>query len=657
MLKEKIVFSEDLPVVAIIANIEEYPIHFHDEMEIVYVLSGTIGLKNGYYNYVLSPGDIFILNDREIHSFQNTGEKNLVLMLQIDLKFFSKYFNNLNNCFFVTDMKDSDDESLDNLRTLLSRIVFEFLSKEKDFEHRTIEHTCNFISSLVNEFQYFSMDDGKFVNESKNKGNKVLAERLKRITEYMYENHSRKLTLNEIADREHLSVFYLSHVIKAATGLSYQDLLSFMRVEESEKLLLGTEKKIGAISVESGFSAVRYYIKYFEKWFGIHPLEYRKQFTGKVRSREIHAIYTLATTEEIIPILRKQIKEVYSAFEKETSPALDIIELDLKNLDIDKKTRGIKINLIPKCTMETLTKYSEEIMAALRDLRIKELNIYSYPENINISSIEKLLDSGIKVVLSLIDSQKQGTNINKITKEGINKIKRKLEHRTQIFLKTVDDKEWIEKINYMWDSSIMIPYLIEKAIAEKGEIRDFNSIVDDTDELIEIKGKLGLMTSGLTAKPAYYAYKMMSDLDGTIISVGKNHIISLDSKGKDKFESIRILVFNTDERVSGMVDGYYPVEEVMQAVYQFKKSTEIIFKLSGISGNFRVKRYKFGKENSILSFMEKLDFPSNLSVSEEQLFAWGSCPNVDFSVQNATDSINIQSYLTGFSAEMIMIDR
>ena len=501
------------------------------------------------------------------------------------------------------------------------------------------------------------MDDGKFVNESKNKGNKVLAERLKRITEYMYDNYGRKLTLNEIAEREHLSVFYLSHVIKAATGLSYQDLLSFMRVEESEKLILGTDKKIGTISLESGFSAVRYYIKYFEKWFGIHPLEYRKQFTGKVISREIHAVYSLSTPDEIIPILRKQIKEVYSAFETELSPNIDIVDLDLRNLEVDRKTKGIKINLVPKCTMEALTKYTDKIIEALKDLRIREINVYSHPENISISSIEKLVDSGIKVALSLIDVNKPGENNNKITKEGINKIKRKLEHRSQILLKTVDDNNLVEKTNYMWDSSVMIPYLIVKAIRENGQIKDFNSLVDDTDELIEIKGKPGLMTAGLALKPAYYAYKMLSDLDGNVISVGKNYIISSESKGKDKHESIRILVFNGDERVTGMVEGQYPIEEVMQAVYQFKKSNEIICKICGIAGNFRIKRYKFSKENSILSFMEKLGFPSNLTAEEEQLFAWGSCPSVDFSLQDSTDTLNIQSYLTGFSAEMIMIDR
>ena len=62
-----------------VANIEEYPIHFHDDMEVVYVLEGTVILRNGYYTYTLKQGDIFILNDREMHSFTNTGEKNMVI--------------------------------------------------------------------------------------------------------------------------------------------------------------------------------------------------------------------------------------------------------------------------------------------------------------------------------------------------------------------------------------------------------------------------------------------------------------------------------------------------------------------------------------------------------------------------------------------------
>ena len=49
MLKEKNIYKDELPVNVVVANIEEYPIHFHDDMEVVYVLEGSVVLRNGYY--------------------------------------------------------------------------------------------------------------------------------------------------------------------------------------------------------------------------------------------------------------------------------------------------------------------------------------------------------------------------------------------------------------------------------------------------------------------------------------------------------------------------------------------------------------------------------------------------------------------------------
>ena len=343
MLKEKIIYKDELPINVTTANIEEYPIHFHDDMEVVYVLDGSVILRNGYYTYTLKQGDIFILNDREMHSFESTGEDNMVMMIQLDLTYFSRYYSSLKNNFFVTDMEDDSDESLEVLRSILARIMMEVLQKGYGYEHKVIESTHNLIACLISDFQYFVMEDGKFKNESKNKGNKILAGRLNRITDYMYDNYSRKLTLSEIADNEHLSIYYLSHIIKEATGLSFQDLLSYIRVEESEKLLLGTNKKIGSIAEETGFSAVRYYIKHFEQWFGMHPLEYRKRYIGRIISREIEAKYSRCSPSQIEEAIRKQVKGVYADYADKLRAKPVIVDVDIYDdyAELQKKPAAI----------------------------------------------------------------------------------------------------------------------------------------------------------------------------------------------------------------------------------------------------------------------------------------------------------------------------
>lgn len=398
MLKEKSYFREELPINVITAHIEEYPTHFHDDLEVVYVLEGSIALKNGYYNYVLNQGDIFILNDREIHSFKRTNEDNMVMMLKMNLSYFSNYYGDLKNNFFVTDMHD-DDESLDVLRNILGRIMMEVLEKGYGYEHKVIESTHNLLACLLSDFQYFAMEDGKFINEAKNKSNKVLAGRLRRITDYMYENYSRKLTLNEIADHEHLSIYYLSHVIKEATGLSFQDLLSFIRVEESEKLLLGTNKKIGAISEEMGFSAVRYYIKHFKTWFDMHPQEYRKINVDKVSRRESTANYIRCSPQEIEDAIRKQVKGVYSEYIKGKKPDPVIVELDLQ-LALKEGT------------------YEDLFIRSLLDR--EDMKPIARPYNLMRSLKERLLVSGPNYIITTSSQNPQEVNSISILVYNIN---------------------------------------------------------------------------------------------------------------------------------------------------------------------------------------------------------------------------------------------
>jgi len=510
MLKEKINFMENMPVNLIVANVKEYPIHFHNDIEIVYVLAGTITLKNGYYTYELKQGDIFILNDKEIHSYYGTDEGNMVLLLQMDVSYFSNYYDNFRNCFFVTDTSDENDESLDVLRNILAHIMMEVLRKEQGFEHRVIENMHNLISCLISDFQYFAMEDGKFVNEVKQKGNKVLAGRLRRITDYMYENFMRKLTLGEIAEREHLSIFYLSHAMKEATGMSFQDLLSFIRVEESEKLLLGTHKKIGTISDECGFSALRYYIKHFQKWYGMPPADYREKYTDKVSSRSIMAVYERCAPEAIEEAVRKQSKGIYSEYASESKP-----EVCIYNIDIGECISGRRQK-------------------------------YQFPDEI-----------------------------------------------------------------------------FEKEIM-KAAARPFN---------------------------------LFKNLNEQILFSSRLCMISTSAANASDVSNLSILIYNNNDEFYKNLKGQGVRESFMEGLKDFDDEVEILVRCSGLSGDFRVIRYKMTKKNVISAFEERARISGTLSKRQALSNSWSTLPNIEAGEITVSDTLNLRFFLKGLSAELILIDR
>lgn len=124
---------------------------------------------------------------------------------------------------------------------------------------------------LLNNFHYLIYDEEDL------KENEIQFERYHRISKFIYNNYMKKISLKDIAKREFLSSYYLSHEIRNMAGTNFKDFLNSTRVHESVKLLLDTEKTISEISEEVGFSHTRYYNKYFKMYYKMTPLQYRKK--------------------------------------------------------------------------------------------------------------------------------------------------------------------------------------------------------------------------------------------------------------------------------------------------------------------------------------------------------------------------------------------
>jgi len=87
-----------------------------------------------------------------------------------------------------------------------------------------------------------------------------------------------KISLQDIASLEYLSSYYLSHQIKEMAGTNFSELVNIVRVDESIKLLLDTDKTISDISLDVGFSHARYYNRSFKDHYKCTPLQFRKKY-------------------------------------------------------------------------------------------------------------------------------------------------------------------------------------------------------------------------------------------------------------------------------------------------------------------------------------------------------------------------------------------
>lgn len=83
------------------------------------------------------------------------------------------------------------------------------------------------------------------------------------------------LNLDQIASQLGIGATQMTRKIKALTNFSPVEIIRSLRLKESRKLLLATEKTISEIAYEVGFSSPPYFSKCFRDEFGITPTELR----------------------------------------------------------------------------------------------------------------------------------------------------------------------------------------------------------------------------------------------------------------------------------------------------------------------------------------------------------------------------------------------
>ncbi len=141
--------------------------------------------------------------------------------------------------------------------------------------------TINILDNLYENFRGFRVDNDSKTFEHTVTSDMTQTERISRIVNFIYDNYPYKITLDQIADNEHLNKFYLSHLFSHITGQSFKNFLCMVRVEMSERALLSDDVSITQLAMDSGFSKPHYYIEHFIKWYDMHPKEYRSFYRLK----------------------------------------------------------------------------------------------------------------------------------------------------------------------------------------------------------------------------------------------------------------------------------------------------------------------------------------------------------------------------------------
>jgi AraC family transcriptional regulator len=100
--------------------------------------------------------------------------------------------------------------------------------------------------------------------------------RLRRALEFMHDNYSRALSLEEVASAAYLSEYHFARLFKEIIGVTAHVYLANLRLERARRLLAETELAISEVASRVGYQSQSHFTKVFKSTTGVAPRAYRE---------------------------------------------------------------------------------------------------------------------------------------------------------------------------------------------------------------------------------------------------------------------------------------------------------------------------------------------------------------------------------------------
>ncbi len=97
------------------------------------------------------------------------------------------------------------------------------------------------------------------------------------IKNYLDENYTTEINLNDISEKYYFTKEYLSKLFKKSYGIGIYEYLLSLRMNRAKELLLRDDMQIQQIAELLGYSNSNYFSKAFKNYFLISPSDFREQ--------------------------------------------------------------------------------------------------------------------------------------------------------------------------------------------------------------------------------------------------------------------------------------------------------------------------------------------------------------------------------------------
>ena len=272
-----------LPVLAYVADSNHHslgaPIHIHDEMEFVYVISGKMVHRVQAEQYTVDAGEILFVNALSPHSSWDVDPghtKVCVIQFHPRVLGYETESNNLVH-FLSTQLCDGQLISpkmhvdIDKLRQLILDIVGEIQERHAMYDFFVKSHIYSLVAilgrnNIIERINFYQPNDLAGIDNN-----------MARLLQYIDEHFTQEISVESISNTFNYDYHYFCRMFKRKTGKTFSEYMGFLRIHTAEWLLITTDNTVSDIGNQIGYSSHKSFLRAFKKKNNMIPTEYRRR--------------------------------------------------------------------------------------------------------------------------------------------------------------------------------------------------------------------------------------------------------------------------------------------------------------------------------------------------------------------------------------------
>ena len=371
--------------------------HYHQNLDMLYVLSGSVDVVIDDKEYHLKEEDMILINSNKRHKFENSGDL-LAIRFAIDYYLLSQTVGTTQMLFLCNSAVDKNS-AYDKLRHQIKEIIRYYYTEGNGDKCYLQALYYQMLHVLIANFMVKTEEAKVLFDHNSDK------ERISEIQSYIQGHYQSPISLNDLAEQMFLTPAYLSKYIKKKFGMTFIDYLNNIRLFHAVDELVYTNKSLTHIAMDNGFCTSAALNKSFKKVFNMSPGEYRK---SAEKCAEQVAKEDEIGKQEIISFIENESSKLNTGKVNQKRVEVDASVYKKKYVD---ETRVINIGsiymLLQQEAQEQLLELKEKLgithvrvwnVFALNTC-IREQETYSFHKLDNV--LDFLVDNDIKLYMEL----------------------------------------------------------------------------------------------------------------------------------------------------------------------------------------------------------------------------------------------------------------